>query len=93
MRKSVKFSTNPFSDEHDPGMSSDEEELSPEKEAEREHRSQMEEGGFIMVLPEASGSSKGRGTDGVNTVQGISQEEAREYLKAKGNKLLDEEVE
>ena len=46
-----------------------------------------------MVLPETSGSKKGRGTDGVNTVQGISPEEAQEYLKAKGNKLLDEEVE
>ena len=68
MRKSVKFSTNPFSDQQDPGMSSDEEDLSPEKKAEKEHRAQMEEGGFIMVLPETTGSSKGRGTDGVNTV-------------------------
>ena len=41
----------------------------------------MEEGGFIMVQPEAKGSKKGRGTDGVNTVQGISQEEAQEYLE------------
>lgn len=53
----------------------------------------MEDGGFIMVLPETQGSKKGRGTDGVNTVQGISQEEAEEYVKNKGNKLLDEEVE
>jgi hypothetical protein len=41
----------------------------------------MEEGGFIMVMPEGmQGSKKGRGTDGVNTVQGISQEEAKEYF-------------
>ena len=97
MRKSVKFSSNPFSDEqgrNEPGMSSEEEdEVSPEKLAEREHRAQMEDGGFIMVLPETAGSSKGRGTDGVNTVQGISQEEALEYLKTKGNKLRDEDVE
>ena len=53
----------------------------------------MEDGGFIMVLPETAGSKKGRGTDGVSTVQGISQEEAKEYLKNKGNKLIDEEVE
>jgi hypothetical protein len=74
-------------------MSSGDEELSPEQLAEREHRAQMEEGGFIMVLPETAGSKKGRGTDGVNTVQGISQEEAAEYVRTKGNKLLDEEVE
>ncbi len=41
----------------------------------------MEEGGFIMVLPEAQGAKKGRGTDGVSTVQGISAEEAAEYYK------------
>ena len=29
MRKSVKFSSNPFADRDDPGMSSDEEEVSP----------------------------------------------------------------
>jgi len=32
----------------------------------------MEEGGFIMVVPETETSSKGRGTDGVNSVKGIS---------------------
>jgi hypothetical protein len=93
MRKSVKFSSNPFADRDDPGMSSDEEEVTPEQQQQKDHRTQMEDGGFIMVVPETAGSKKGRGTDGVNTVQGISQEEAKEYLKAKGNKLLDEKVE
>lgn len=45
-----------------------------------------------MVLPETLGSKKGRGTDGVSTVQGVSQEEALEYLKQKGSKLHDEEI-
>lgn len=39
----------------------------------------MQEGGFTLVVPLAAGSTKGRGTDGVNTVQGISTEEAQEY--------------
>lgn len=52
----------------------------------------MQEGGFIMVMPEQAGAKTGRGTDGVSTVQGVSQEEALEYLKQKGNKLLDEEI-
>ena len=72
MKKTVKFSSNPFGDEDDPGMSDDEEEISPEEQAKKDHQAQMEDGGFIMVLPETSGSKKGRGTDGVNTVQGIS---------------------
>lgn len=55
---------------------------------EEDHRKQMEEGGFIMVLPETQhGSGKGRGTDGVNTVQGVSQEEAKEYLDKQRRKL------
>jgi len=92
MRKSVKFSSNPFADEADPVESEDE--LTPEQREQLDHKARMEEGGFIMVVPEAGGSgSKGRGTDGVSTVQGVSQEEALEYLKHKGNKLLDEEVE
>ena len=45
-----------------------------------------------MVLPEQAGAKTGRGTDGVSTVQGVTQEEALEYLKAKGNKLRDEEI-
>jgi hypothetical protein len=36
----------------------------------------MEEGGFTIIAPEKEGDKKGRGTDGVNTVQGVSQEEA-----------------
>ena len=51
-----------------------------EKVAEREHKAMMEDGGFIMVEKEVGGK-KARGTDGVNTVQAISQEEAQEYLK------------
>ena len=55
----------------------DEEDSDRDVEAE-EHKKRMEEGGFIMVMPETShGSGKGRGTDGVNTVQGITQEEAQ----------------
>ena len=36
-----------------------------------------------MVMPETQGSKKGRGTDGVNTVQGVSAEEVQEYVKMK----------
>lgn len=91
MRKSVKFASNPFADENENDESEDE--ISPEQQAEKEHKAKMEDGGFIMVVPETLSGKKGRGTDGVSTVQGISQEEAQEYLKKKGNKLLDEEVE
>ncbi len=48
MRKSVKFSSNPFSD--DPlGVDNESENEEPVKD---KHREKMEEGGFIMVLPE-----------------------------------------
>ena len=47
----------------------------------------MEEGGFVMVVPEKEGAKKGRGTDGVNTVQGISQEEAKEYYEQHQHRL------
>jgi|LauGreDrversion4_2_1035121.scaffolds.fasta_scaffold764725_2 hypothetical protein len=50
----------------------------------------MEEGGFIMVQPESASGKKGRGTDGVNTVQGISPEEAEEYFKKQQADLEDE---
>jgi len=40
----------------------------------------MEEGGFIMVEEEGT-SKKGRGTDGVNIVQGINPEIAKEYFE------------
>lgn len=40
-----------------------------------------------MVQPEVKGAKKGRGTDGVSTVQGISQEEAQEYLNKQRRKL------
>lgn len=41
-----------------------------------------------MVLPETQhGPNKGRGTDGVNTVQGIKPEEAKEYLDRQRRKL------
>jgi hypothetical protein len=32
----------------------------------------MEEGGFIMMAPEKEGAIKVKGSDGVNTMQGIS---------------------
>lgn len=72
MRKTVKFSSNPFADDDafsQEGSDAEDSDKDPEQE---EHKRQMEEGGFIMVAPETQGSKKGRGTDGVNTVQGIS---------------------
>jgi hypothetical protein len=76
MRKTVKFSRNPFA--------VDEVEVSDEEDeaekAKKEHKAQMEEGGFIMVEEEGT-SKKGRGTDGVNTVQGINPEIAKEYFE------------
>jgi hypothetical protein len=87
MRKSVKFSSNPFADEDSVGGESEEDLENPEILAKRQHKEQMEDGGFIMVMPENQGSKKGRGTDGVNTVQGISQEEAQEYLRKQQEKL------
>ena len=79
MKKSVKFSSNPFAAEED-DVSEKESENEDDKVT-AEHNAKMEEGGFIMVKPETLGSKKGRGSDGVNTVQGISQEEAQEYLE------------
>jgi hypothetical protein len=38
MKKTVKFSSNPFGDEDDPGMSDDEEEISPEEQAKKDHQ-------------------------------------------------------
>ena len=90
MRKSVKFSSNPFADEADAPESEDE--ITEEQREKQEHQQKMEEGGFIMVLPETQGAKTGRGTDGVSTVQGVTQEEALEYLKQKGSKLHDEEI-
>lgn len=49
---------------------SDESEEETQKD---EHTIKMEEGGFIMVAPEDKNLNKGRGTDGVSTVRGISQ--------------------
>lgn len=69
MRKSVKFTSNPFADENE---EESEDEMSPEQQAEKEHKAKMEDGGFIMVVPETLSGKKGRGTDGVSTVQGIS---------------------
>lgn len=45
----------------------------------------MEDGGFTMVtaaaLNENSHGVKGKGSDGISTVLGISQEEAKEIYK------------
>ena len=49
----------------------------------------MEEGGFIMVEQEGT-SKKSRGTDGVNTVQGVNPEVAKEYLEKQTQKLSGE---
>lgn len=59
-KKTAKFSLNPLE-----GESEEEEEVD-------EHTKMMEEGGFILVAPEKEGAKKGKGTDGINTVQGIS---------------------
>lgn len=50
MRKTVQFSSNPFS--KDDGAVESEDEETEEARAKREHIAKMEEGGFIMVLPE-----------------------------------------
>lgn len=76
MKKSARFSHNPFARG---GESDDSDnEKNPDDD---DHKAKMEEGGFTMVIPESEGASKGRGNDGFNTVQGISQEEAEEIYK------------
>ena len=79
MKKSAKFSKNPFARDEDDSDLDSEEEAAKNDPSKKEHTAQMQDGGFTMVIPLAQGSSKGRGTDGVNTVQGISKEEAQEY--------------
>ena len=71
----VKFSENPFA------ASDDEEEPNAEED---EHRQLMEEGGFTIVTTEeeTNHGRRAKGSDGVNTVQGIKPEEAREYYLA-----------
>lgn len=78
MRKTVKYSSNPFAAEEEAEAESSSEDEA--KAAEREHKARMEDGGFIMVEKEVGGK-KARGSDGVNTVQAVSQEEAQEYLQ------------
>lgn len=69
MKKNLKYSSNPFTNGDEEDSSNDED---GEKKGKDEHTTQMEDGGFTMVNPETEGAKKGKGTDGVNTVQGIS---------------------
>ena len=80
MRKSAKYSTNPFMNDEEEG----------DEIGENGHREKMEEGGFTMVVAENEQGTKGRGTDGVNTVQGVSQEEAKEYFEKQMIKMNGE---
>ena len=50
----------------------------------------MEEGGFIMVVPEQERANRGRGTDGISTQQGISEQNAEKYLQ---KKLIEQKTE
>ena len=63
MKKHVKFSSNPFSNDDDEEDDSDDD--SGRKD---DHTERMEDGGFTIVAPENEGSKKGKGSDGVNTV-------------------------
>ena len=46
----------------------------------------MEEGGFTLVTGEEENTHRSRGTDGVTSVPGVKQDEAKEYSK-KNEKL------
>ena len=63
-KKSAKFSLNPLND----GPDSDNEDFDKKDD----HTVKMEEGGFTLVAPTEEGAIKGKGSDGISTVQGIS---------------------
>ena len=79
MKKSVKGSRNPFVNDSD-----------EEVALKDDHTEKMEEGGFTMVVPESENAKRGKGSDGVNTVQGVSQEEAKEYYDKQISKMNNE---
>eukprot|EP00347_Sterkiella_histriomuscorum_P020550 403337379 len=94
-KKGVKFSENPFA--KDPNFLNDQEESDEANEEEEDHKAIMQDGGFTMVtaaaLNENTHGIKGKGSDGISTVLGISQEDAVEIYKQQMRKMnmLDEE--
>ncbi|CDW80894.1 UNKNOWN [Stylonychia lemnae] len=81
-KKGIKFSENPFAKDNE------EEEV---EEQDDDHQEKMQDGGFTMVtaaaLNENSHGVKGKGSDGISTVLGITQEEAKEIYDQQMRKL------
>lgn len=61
-----------------------------EEEVKDEHTTKMEEGGFTMVMADQEGGDRGKGSDGIATMKGISSVKAEEYFNKK--RMAKEEI-